>query len=38
MFITDNGYTVMQSEFCDIVRKYQTEDDIRYYINIPELP
>lgn len=38
MFITDYGYTVMQSEFCDIIRKYQPEDDIRYYINISELP
>lgn len=38
MFITDYGYTVMQSEFCDTVRKYQSEDDIMYYISISELP
>lgn len=36
MFITDYGYTVMQSEFCDTVRKYQSEDDIRYYISISD--
>ena len=36
MFITDYGYTVMQSEFCKTVQKYQSEDDIRYYISISE--
>ena len=38
MFITEYGYTVMQSEFCKIVRKYQTVEDISYYISICELP
>ena len=36
MFITDYGYTVMQSEFCNIVRKYQSEEDINYYISISD--
>ena len=38
MFITDYGYTVLQSEFSNIVRKYQSEDDINYYISMCELP
>ena len=36
MFITDYGYTVVQSEFCNIVRKYQSEEDINYYISISD--
>lgn len=36
MFITDYGYTVMQSEFCNIVRKYQSVEDINYYISISD--
>jgi len=33
MFITDYGYAVSQAEFYDIVTKYQSQDDINYYIN-----
>ena len=36
MFITDYGYTVIQSEFCDLVKKYQSEEDISYYISISD--
>lgn len=33
MFITDYGYTVSQSDFYDIVTKYQSREDINYYID-----